>query len=46
MEIVEETDKQAFMWIGDAREELGDGMKKMLEMSVTPYIGSNIDISL
>ena len=30
----------------DSMEELGDGMKKMLEMSVTPYIGSNIDISL
>lgn len=30
----------------DSMEELGDGMKKMLEMSVMPYIGSNIDISL
>lgn len=25
MEIVEETDKKAFMWIGDAREVLGEG---------------------
>ena len=27
-------------------DSMEDGMKKMLEMSVTPYIGSNIDISL
>ncbi len=26
--------------------ELGDGLQKMMEQSVTPELGSNIDISL
>ncbi len=30
----------------DTMETLGDGMQKMLEMSVAPHIGGNIDISL
>ena len=30
----------------DNMQELGDGMRKMLEMSVNPNVGSNIDISL
>ncbi len=27
----------------DTMETLGDGMKKMMESSVTPYLGQNID---
>ena len=27
----------------DTMEVLGDGMKKMMESSVTPYLGQNID---
>lgn len=27
----------------DTMETLGDGMKKMLEYSVTPHLGQNID---
>ncbi len=30
----------------DTMETLGDGMVKMMEMSVNPHIGSNIDISV
>ena len=30
----------------DTMEAMGDGMQKMMEMSVAPHIGSNIDISL
>lgn len=30
----------------DDMREMGDGMRKMLEMSVTPHIGGNIDISV
>lgn len=30
----------------DSMEDMGDGMQKMLEMSVQPHIGGNIDISL
>ena len=29
VEIVEEADKQAFMWIGDAREVMGEGFKEI-----------------
>lgn len=27
-------------------EQVSDGMKQMMELSVTPYIGGNIDISV
>lgn len=27
-------------------DTMSDGMKKMMEMSVTPHIGSNVDISV
>lgn len=30
----------------DTIEELGDGMKKMMELSVTPNIGANIDVTV
>lgn len=30
----------------DNAEILGDGFKKMLEMSVTPHIGGNFDVSI
>ena len=30
----------------DTMEAKGDGMQKMMEMSVAPHIGGNIDISL
>ena len=30
----------------DDMREMGDGMKRMLERSVTPHIGGNIDISV
>lgn len=30
----------------DTMEALGDGMVKMMEMSVNPHIGGNIDISV
>lgn len=30
----------------DDMRELGDGMRKMLEMSVNPHIGGNIDVSV
>ncbi len=30
----------------DDMRDMGDGMRKMLEMSVTPHIGGNIDISV
>lgn len=29
----------------DTMETMGDGMRKMLEASVTPHIGGNIDVS-
>lgn len=29
----------------DNMETMGEGMKKMLEASVTPHIGGNIDVS-
>lgn len=30
----------------DLIETMGDGMQKIMEQSVTPHIGTNIDISL
>lgn len=30
----------------ETMEDLGSGMQKMLEMSVAPHIGGNIDVSL
>ena len=30
----------------DAMETSGDGIRKMMEMSVTPNLGGNIDVSL
>ena len=30
----------------DTVEQVSDGMKQMMEQSVTPYIGGNIDISV
>lgn len=30
----------------DTVEQVSDGMKQMMEQSVTPYIGGNIDISM
>ena len=30
----------------DTMETLGDGMKKMMESSVTPYLGQNISFQL
>lgn len=30
----------------DTVEDMGDGMQKMMEMSVAPHIGGNIDVSL
>lgn len=30
----------------DQIEEMGDGMKKIMEMSVTPNVGANIDVSV
>lgn len=30
----------------DAMEDMGEGMQKMMEMSVAPHIGGNIDVSL
>lgn len=30
----------------DALKEAGDGMVKMMESSVTPYLGQNIDYSV
>ncbi|RDU22689.1 YjfB family protein [Anaerosacchariphilus polymeriproducens] len=30
----------------DLIETMGDGMQKIMEQSVTPHIGSNIDISI
>ena len=42
MEIVEETDKKAFMWIGDAREVLGEGFVNiaysLLQFVVIPVL--------
>ncbi len=30
----------------DTVEELGDGLVKMMEQSVTPYLGQNIDLKI
>lgn len=30
----------------DTFQDIGDGLTKMMEQSVTPYLGGNIDISL
>ncbi len=30
----------------DNMRDLGDGMRKMLEMSVSPNVGGNIDVSV
>lgn len=30
----------------DTMEELGEGMTKMMEASVTPHLGQNIDLSV
>ena len=30
----------------DTIEELGDGMKKMMELSVNPNLGANIDVTV
>lgn len=30
----------------DTVEQVSDGMKQMMEQSVTPYIGGNIDITV
>jgi hypothetical protein len=30
----------------DTVEELGDGLVKMMEQSVTPYLGQNIDFKI
>ena len=30
----------------DTIEDMGDGIKKMMEMSVNPHIGGNIDLSV
>lgn len=30
----------------DTFQDVGDGLTKMMEQSVTPYLGGNIDISL
>ncbi len=30
----------------DSFQDIGDGMQKMLEMSVMPELGGNIDVSL
>lgn len=30
----------------DTYEDLGEGLKKMMEASVTPYLGQNIDCSI
>lgn len=30
----------------DTMEEMGDGVVKMMEASVTPYLGQNIDVSV
>lgn len=30
----------------DTMEVMGEGMKKMMEASVTPHIGGNIDVSV
>jgi hypothetical protein len=30
----------------DTLEDTGDGMVKMMESSVTPYLGQNIDVSV
>lgn len=30
----------------DTMEDMGDGMKKMMEMSVNPNLGANIDVSV
>lgn len=30
----------------DSMEQISDGMKQMMEQSVTPYLGGNIDVSL
>ncbi|MBQ4524216.1 MAG: YjfB family protein [Lachnospiraceae bacterium] len=30
----------------DMVEQVSDGMKQMMEQSVTPYVGGNVDISV
>ena len=30
----------------DTMEDVGEGMKKMMEMSVNPNLGANIDVSV
>lgn len=30
----------------DTMEDMGEGMKKMMEMSVNPNLGANIDVSV
>lgn len=30
----------------DAFQDIGDGLAQLMEQSVTPYLGGNIDISL
>ncbi len=30
----------------DTIQQMGDGMQKIMEASVTPYLGQNIDISV
>lgn len=30
----------------DSMEQISDGMKQMMEQSVTPYLGGTIDVSL
>jgi hypothetical protein len=30
----------------DSMETMGEGMKKILESSVTPHIGGNVDVSV
>lgn len=45
-ELVNQTSVKVLAMGLDEMRTMGDGMQKMMEMSVNPHIGGNIDISL